>query len=154
MRSLLPVVLSLFVVAGCPGPVVIDAAQLDAPMLDAPTLDAPTLDASPRDAPADAALDTSMDAWLDPDGPYGDVRPDGYLDDAPARCGYSEAAGTFECGATDPWPSPPCEGGVRCCVGICDPFGTDEVCCDPTTGRIEIYRYSAGDCPLAETIDC
>jgi hypothetical protein len=119
-------------------------------------IDAPTSDTPPPPIDAPAILDTPppMDTPAFPDGPPRDVRPDGHRDDAPARCGYSAASGTFECGGTDPWPMPPCAGFGRCCVGVCDPFGTDEVCCDPLTGRIEIYRYGAGACPLVETIDC
>lgn len=122
-------------------------AGLDAPATDAPT----TTDVPPMfDTPAPMDTPAPIDAR-----PVRDVRPDGYREDTPARCGYAIESGTFECGATDPWPNPPCSSPFsRCCVGVCDPFGTDQVCCDPSTGRIEIYRYSAGACPLYDTIDC
>jgi hypothetical protein len=89
-------------------------------------------------APEDGSVPVLFDAFAAPDA----VSPGG--------CGYSIEAGTFICGGTDPTPAD-CTGG---CCGVCDPFGTDQVCCDPSTGTITIYRYRSGDCPLDVTMAC
>jgi hypothetical protein len=104
------------------------------------------------------------DAFARPDAPYyvdgarvyldGETPPDAYLAyDGGNLCGFDAASDTFVCGGTDPWPAD-CESPTYCCHGICDPFGTDEVCCNRSTGTITVYRYMSGMCPLNETRTC
>lgn len=104
------------------------------------------------------------DAYARPDTPYyvdgarvyldGETRPDAYLEyDGGNLCGFDAGSDTFVCGGTDPWPAD-CESPTFCCHGICDPFGTDEVCCNRSTGTITVYRYMSGMCPLNETRSC
>ena len=124
--------------AGCPGPQAVDASIVDAP----PALDVPEMIDAPTDAGDDAPIDVSsaMDVPAMADAPV-------------SGCGWDEDAATFVCGGSDPLPDT-CVAGERCCIGVCDPFGTDQVCCDPATGTIEIYRYGGGACPLETTTDC
>ena len=140
-RSALALLLSAAGAVGCsPGdPVIVDsgpdAIALDVIVLaDAPPDSAPISDAPRPDAPVD-------------DAPVED-------DAGPVTCGWSDTEGTFVCSGADAMPAGATCTGTRCCAGTCEPGGGEEVCCDPTSGTIEIYRYSAGACPLDVANTC